>query len=101
MNTLKQYRYTNRFCSLISFAVTIGIQLYYLLPLQNQLIGDDSIYHYLRVDAVAERLRSGEFLSEVSPVFLRVPDMPTLPILPQCYIFRHCFVYWDVALDYP
>ncbi len=65
----KQRQYIERLCLLLCFAVTIGIQLWNLLPLQDWMMGDDSIYHYLRVDAVAERLRCGDFLSEVNHVF--------------------------------
>lgn len=62
-------KYIERICLCLCFAATIGIQLWNLLPLPNWLVGDDSIYHYLRVDAVAERLRYGDFLSEVNHVF--------------------------------
>ncbi|MBQ9414517.1 MAG: hypothetical protein IJU16_05260 [Clostridia bacterium] len=62
-------RYIARVCLIACFVVTIGIQLWYLSPLQNWLVGDDSTYHYLRVDALAERLRAGDFLSEVNNVF--------------------------------
>lgn len=65
----KQRKYIERFCLFVCFAATIGIQLWYLFPLHDWLIGDDSIYHYLRVDAVAERLRCGGFLSEVNHVY--------------------------------
>ncbi|MBE6763604.1 MAG: hypothetical protein E7553_04530 [Ruminococcaceae bacterium] len=65
----KQRRYLKSVCLFFCFAVTIGIQLWNMPPLHNWLIGDDSVYHYLRVDAVAERLRCGDFFSEVNHVF--------------------------------
>ncbi len=67
MTTRRQY--IERLCLFLCFAATIGIQLWNIFPLQNWIIGDDSVYHYLRVDAVAERLRHGDFLSEVNHVF--------------------------------
>ena len=69
MNIFYQRKSIERLCLFFCFAVTIGIQLWNLPPLHDWLMGDDAIYHYLRVDAVAERLRNGDFFSEVNHVF--------------------------------
>ncbi len=69
MNIFYQRKSIERLCLFLCFAATIGIQLWNLPPLRDWLMGNDSIYHYLRVDAVAERLRCGDFFSEVNHVF--------------------------------
>lgn len=47
------------FCLLIAFyVVSSGV-----FPTKNPLIGHDASYHYLRMEALADRLRSGEIVS--------------------------------------
>ena len=69
---MNQSRYrTEHLFQFLCFALTLGIQLWYILPLDEWIIGHDAIYHHLRVDAVVERLRFGDFLSEVNHVYFQ------------------------------
>lgn len=59
----KFIRYAGWFFCILCFVLTMIFSLKYFLPLDKWIIGDDSAYHYLRVEAVYQKLKTHDFFN--------------------------------------
>lgn len=50
------------FCFLC-FAAALAVSLKYFFPLDSWIIGDDSAYHYLRIEAIYDKLKTHDFFN--------------------------------------
>ena len=48
---------------ILCFVITMAVSLKYFFPLDCWIIGDDSAYHYLRVDALFHKLKTHDFFN--------------------------------------